>query len=105
MPREITKYLCEFKCGKKAQSTIENIERHESICWKNPARKACSTCKYEVYEEDGDGYRKWMSRACKVLTEEQFEELHQLSGYNTKPEFHIQPVINCLYWENKALSS
>jgi len=103
MPREIKKYLCEFRCGKKAQSTLQQIKAHESVCWKNPERKSCLTCKHESYEIHGDGYRTWAERSCKLLGYDKFESLLSSCKYHTKPSFHIHPVCNCTYWEEKAV--
>jgi len=68
MPVEVIKYLCQFKCGTKAKSNIQQINYHESICWKNPLNKCCSTCKHEEYGYDRDDYRSWMTRGCKIIS-------------------------------------
>ena len=54
MSVKIAAYACEFRCGRiatKAQSLFE----HEKLCFRNPDRRACRTCKHnqrELYERD-----------------------------------------------------
>lgn len=102
MPVEIIKYLCQFKCGTNAKSTLRQIKRHEIVCFKNPERKACSTCKFEKYFKDGDGLQTWMSRECTHdKGSSEFDELWEKCDYHSKPTIHIQPVTNCPYWQQK----
>ena len=61
MPREIKAYACKYKCGHRINTKKEAIEFHEKICFSNPKRKACKTCKYWVKYEHVDcviGYLK-----------------------------------------------
>ena len=109
MPTEITKYLCQFKCGTKAKSLLRQAVAHEAVCFKNPERKACTTCKHEVYEYDGCDHpelpgspkEEWMNRSCKKILDEEFEKLWASCDYHSKPVFHIQPVVNCPHYEQK----
>lgn len=61
MPRKIPKprWGCDFKCGRVC-SDKKWIEKHEQTCFKNPARRACKTCKHDVKgridEESNDCY-------------------------------------------------
>ncbi len=55
MPRAVTAYLCIFRCGRRATTHRKGMERHESMCLKNPERRACPTCKYDEWTaEDCD---------------------------------------------------
>ena len=44
MPIKTTAYKCVFKCGHKVLTKKQSMAKHESICFKNPDRKACRTC-------------------------------------------------------------
>lgn len=107
MPIEIIKYLCQFKCGTKARSTISQIRLHEKLCFLNPERKACTTCKHERYVKDGTDHPElpgcpsehWMERGCNILDMKKFNELWNSCEYHSKPIFNIQPVVNCPFWE------
>jgi len=55
MPRKVTRWACEFGCGRAAVGERERMERHERTCFSSPARRACKTCKHEL-REDGDWY-------------------------------------------------
>lgn len=110
MPREVLKYLCQFMCGTKAKSTLSQIRHHEMVCFKNPDRMACTTCKHEIYEKDGCDHpelpgcpsESWMNRGCKKLSGGEFDQLWVDCDYHNKPKFHIQPVVNCPHWELKS---
>lgn len=108
MPVAITKYLCQFRCGTKAKSTLQQIQFHERVCFKNPDAKTCLTCKHEIYEKDvieiTDPHymrKETMVRACNILSDEDFAEEIKRSDYHSEPAFHKQPVRNCSYWESK----
>ena len=53
MPRKVVAYACQFKCGERVNTKKEAIRLHENICFSNPARRACRTCKYFDIDEDG----------------------------------------------------
>lgn len=101
MPREIIKYLCDFKCGTKAKSTIPDINYHEKICFKNPARKTCSTCVHEIYRLDSDYTGSWMHRDCKNKNVD-FDAAFKLCDYNSTPKFHVQPIHSCPHYSQKT---
>lgn len=111
MPREVTKYLCSYKCGKLANSKKSVIEAHEAHCLKNPALRTCNSCKHEHYyteieehaEMPGCPDEKWRVRECKVLSWENFENLFK-SQYseNDATSFYIPPIKNCPHWEGKS---
>ncbi len=109
MPIPVTKYRCQFKCGTSAKSSIKLAERHEKTCFSNPERRACTTCKYEVYykdscehpELDGCETETWMVRSCKTLSNEAFELLEKRNELTKKPMFYINPIVNCPYWDKK----
>jgi len=44
MPRELTTWGCDFKCGYTCTKR-KAVEDHEPNCFRNPARKACRICK------------------------------------------------------------
>ena len=91
-PRKITKYLCVYKCGKKATNKKENMINHQLLCWSNPNNKSCKTCVHEIYTRTQDGY----FRDCKnddgnEYMDNEYESL--VIRYNG----HVKPVINCPY--------
>lgn len=57
MPRKVTAYACQFKCGERVNTKKGAIALHENICFSNPARRACKTCNSWV--NDGDGLFCW----------------------------------------------
>lgn len=52
MPREVKAYLCKFRCGRKSDTKRIRMVEHEARCRKNPARRACPTCKNEINDPD-----------------------------------------------------
>jgi hypothetical protein len=54
MPREVKAYACEFRCGKKTTMRRASMVEHEAKCWRNPAAKACLTCRYERMDDECD---------------------------------------------------
>ena len=75
MPRKITAYACEFKCGEKVNTKKHAIELHENICFSNPKRRACRTC--DLFEIDED-----------------FSHCH---GDHLHPDDKFA-TFNCVYW-------
>jgi len=57
MPRKITAFSCQYKCGhffKINKTRIEKrIAKHEEGCFSNPSRRACKTCLQFDIDEDG----------------------------------------------------
>lgn len=51
MPEEIKAYRCSFHCG-RIRRRPSGVAIHELTCFKNPARRACKTCKHEQIERD-----------------------------------------------------
>jgi hypothetical protein len=111
MPREVIKYLCDFKCGTSAKSNLPQIQAHEAVCFLNPACKTCRTCKHEEYfKETTDhgelyGSHDTMVRDCKheiVRKLDLFDNLIERSEYHSQETFHKHPVRNCPYWEAKT---
>lgn len=108
MPREVKRYLCDFRCHTPAKSKREAMEAHEAICLKNPAVKACTTCAHEIYYKDGEDHselpgcppEEWIVRSCKKLTEEAFDTLREIQGIGDS-FIYIPPIKNCPYWEGK----
>lgn len=102
MPRPITKYLCDHKCGHHAFSKISHCQNHEARCWSNPALRSCKSCKFEelVHDSDGSG---WIDRYrdCKNPL---FEQTHgDAFDYDKRVEgqIYINPILNCPLWEPK----
>jgi len=64
MPREVKAYGCEFRCGHRVNTKRATMERHEEICWKNPARRTCLTCEHESVERGLMPEEGWDGRSC-----------------------------------------
>jgi hypothetical protein len=62
MPRRVLAYACEYRCGFKIYTRPEPIRKHEPRCLRNPARKACVTCRHTG--KDWDDFREWYT--CEV---------------------------------------
>lgn len=59
MPREVTAYLCAYRCGGRACLKAKTVAAHEARCTKNPARRACKTCAHNTVERaDPPDYSK-----------------------------------------------
>ena len=57
MPRELTTWGCDFRCG-YVNTKRPKIEKHEKTCFHNPARRACKTCKHDECTIYMDGDRE-----------------------------------------------
>lgn len=102
MPREIIKYLCDFRCGVQAMNKEKQMLAHQAICWGNPDNKSCTTCKHEIYNKETEDYRMIMHRSCEhPEAVEQFDELIVKSDYHNTPMVHALPVRHCPFWESK----
>jgi hypothetical protein len=55
MPLKVAAYRCEFGCGRRVTTDRADVLKHEQTCFRNPARRACKTCRFEE-REDGDWY-------------------------------------------------
>ena len=70
MPVERKAWACQYGCRTNVQTVRKRMEKHESRCWRNPARRACVTCKhFSQYDDDngmeGTGYlQTWHVREC-----------------------------------------
>lgn len=104
MPVAVTKYTCQFQCGKKAVGKINDMNRHESVCWKNPENKTCKTCTNEIYtyESSDDGYGSGSYyRGCKLATISNIlESAHEIMSHQNS--LHVRPVYHCPYWCKQA---
>lgn len=58
MPRKVTAYACEFKCGRTVSTKRAAIVAHEKRCICNPTRRTCRTCRHDelVPFENDTGY-------------------------------------------------
>lgn len=54
MPRKVTAYGCEFKCGQSVVIRKQSIVDHEKNCFSNPKVRACKTCRiFSIEDNDG----------------------------------------------------
>ena len=53
MPIPIKAYACQFRCGIRSHEVKEAVEKHEKICYSNPERRACKSCKSREKDLDG----------------------------------------------------
>jgi hypothetical protein len=96
MPNKVTKYTCGFKCGRASNSSINNVIAHEKKCVNNPINKTCNTCINKVYYTDGDDYRFWRCRGCKITVMNDFiEDIHNDLLIAKSASGHINPLFNC----------
>lgn len=93
MPIPVTKYRCQFKCGKLAMGKIVDANRHESVCVKNPENKTCETCCNKVYRSDGDYIKLWY-RGCKIKLLDSFFDEHQ-HLLEVGASKHIKAIFHC----------
>jgi len=84
MPRPVKAYACVFRCGQRTTTVRRDMEAHEGICIRNPATRACPTCRHEHKAETGYSCPVWMW-ACEI------DELPE--GKNL--------VIGCEQWEQR----
>jgi hypothetical protein len=85
MPRPITppRWGCNFKCGRVSPDK-KLVEKHELTCFKNPARRACKTCKHDCISrchDCDDAFDQW----CAV---------------DARPE-GVNAMADCSAWEPK----
>lgn len=107
MPREVTRYLCDFKCHTPAKAKRDAMVAHEVTCLKNPSLRACTTCKNEEHYKETEDHpelagcpiEEWMVRSCKK-GHAIFEQLFHEQGLENSA-MYIPPIKNCPYWENK----
>jgi hypothetical protein len=100
MPIPVTKYRCEFKCGRKAIGDRKKILAHEKTCLKNPENKSCMTCKNEKYESDSSMDKGiYHMRGCKLERMEQFfEDIHESLVVLDSMARHVRPLVHCPNW-------
>lgn len=100
MPKAITKYTCDFKCGTKAIGDRRKMVTHEKNCLKNPENKSCMTCKNEKYDRDSsedDGV--FHMRGCKLERMEQFfADIHDSLVVLDSAFRHVRPLVHCPNW-------
>jgi len=119
MPIRYTVYGCKFKCGQPRSKRRAFIEQHEEICWYNPIKKTCKTCRFEVYEFEDYGF----SRDCnhpnqktaqhileEALSRGQQSTFFSIGEKQTGPckikgyeagDRDVPPIINCELWRGK----
>jgi len=131
MPRRVTKYLCDYRCGHKAMNKKGDMEAHEKTCWKNPELKTCRSCKHYSFhygdpemddcrmDECGNKEAGETLEICiadqershkekfDIKIKEWEEEKKGILGFlmGEKPVYYslewFAPVINCPFWEIK----
>jgi hypothetical protein len=99
MPREVTAYLCDHRCGRQASTVLKSVEAHEATCFLNPARRSCKTCEHESTEDD-DGYSA-PYRICMAPATQHGEDpaYDALDEFNAALENQNRIAVNCKYWE------
>lgn len=65
MPIKTTAWACQWKCRRRVLTDKRKIEKHERLCFRNPARRACITCEHFSSEDD----EFYSSRDCEWLYE------------------------------------
>ena len=48
MPKQVIAYKCDFDCGRRALISKSGMKAHETICFSNPANRACQTCEHDL---------------------------------------------------------
>ncbi len=89
MPTEIRAWACEFRCGRIGTKPL-SIASHEATCLKNPARRACRTCKHDHKEPDGDDC------FCEI------DSVHRPAYFDPDGPGKITCAIDCPDWEPKT---
>jgi hypothetical protein len=50
MPKKVTAWSCQFKCGAKVQTVRSRMIEHEAKCILNPNTRCCPTCRHNYQE-------------------------------------------------------
>ena len=89
MPQPIKAFQCQFHGG-RAYVTKRACTKHEAICFKNPVRRACQTCKHNEWTDHYIG-----SGA--------IDDPNEYNGYscNLGLTEDNQPVSDCEKWEEE----
>jgi hypothetical protein len=100
MPIAVTKYRCDFKCGKNAVGDRRKMVTHEKNCLKNPENKSCMTCSNEKYDRDRDEDNGvYHMRGCKLERMEQFfADIHESLVVADSAVLHVRPLVHCPNW-------
>jgi hypothetical protein len=86
MPVVVTRHQCPH-CRRYTRASRPRVEQHMAVCWRNPAARACKTCKhFEPATSDGPypEHPGWP------------EECGAGKGIELE-----QPITNCKYWEQR----
>lgn len=89
MPIKTIAYRCKWKCNRKVLRNKQQMEKHESICFFNPSRRACQTCLHYIKdtEDYGDGRGSFKITYCDC-------ELFDAKSENKRR-------VDCSYWKSK----
>lgn len=103
MPRKMTAYACDFRCGRKTDTNRRRMEAHEKRCKKNPDRRACPSCAHWV--QDWDSYYDRHAPGGEVSFKIWYCGIEMnpnpSKGSRDNPE-NISPfVYECEHWENQ----
>ena len=71
MPVERLAWACQWGCRRNVLVSRKRMEAHEAKCWRNPARRACASCKHlnEYDDDNGADWREletWHVRECRA---------------------------------------
>lgn len=117
--KKVTRYICDH-CG-YIRAAKKTVEKHEAICFKNPATKSCATCKNLespiIVSENGiltvskEHYTQMnLSENVKNLElheyfppEQMWTSIEQYNGYYCHSKGCIKKLTtNCHFWEEKT---
>ena len=75
MPKQISAFACVF-CGRIYKYALSAM-KHQRICFSNPIRKSCKSCRYWSVDHwgccrmDGDWHAKWWEKRDALSAEQQ----------------------------------
>lgn len=98
MPRAITAYACNFKCGKKVDTVRKRMEVHEARCFCNPVRRACQTCIH--FQADSDTIYNPYHGGNPGSTD--YEAKYHYCDAREDVNLREKLVCDCPSWSNKA---
>lgn len=104
---KVTMYRCKYKCGQRGSRSKQYIFNHESRCWRNPAVRACLTCRHTKMEVEDDGIpwerggpHVWNVRRCYHPNEEVQDGY---DAYQRLVDSFWLPVCHCVHWQSAGL--
>ena len=67
MPTAVKAWACAWKCRESVKTSRKRMEFHEARCFRNPARRACQTCKHLVRDGSYEDGFYWQCGADDVI--------------------------------------